>query len=125
MNTAMTRRGLELGRDKAGVVLSSGMHAAQDGFVGLRCEEARGRYLQARKRPPHRLRFFSEHWGVWGAVAGGAMHAVRGEGCCAGICRACRQAVPVAARGSGSRVSKGLAAMKAATPGSGAWAGSS
>ena len=37
----------------------------QAGFIGLRCPEAGGRYLQARKRAPHRLRFFSEHCGVW------------------------------------------------------------
>ena len=42
------------------------VHAArQDGFLGLRCAEAQGRYLQARRRAPHRLCFFSEHWGVW------------------------------------------------------------
>ena len=37
----------------------------QDGFIGLRCAAVGGRYLQARKRAPHRLRFFSQHCGVW------------------------------------------------------------
>ncbi|EIE21377.1 hypothetical protein COCSUDRAFT_56596 [Coccomyxa subellipsoidea C-169] len=37
----------------------------KDGFLGLRCLEAKGRFLQARRRARHRLCFFSDHWGVW------------------------------------------------------------
>lgn len=37
----------------------------QNGYLGLRCLGPKGRYLQARKRAPHRLCFFSDHWGIW------------------------------------------------------------
>ncbi|BDA44599.1 hypothetical protein COCOBI_06-0750 [Coccomyxa sp. Obi] len=38
---------------------------SQDGYLGLRCLEAKGRFLQARRRAPHKLCFFSSHWGIW------------------------------------------------------------
>ncbi|CAL8463177.1 g2711 [Coccomyxa elongata] len=37
----------------------------KDGYLGLRCLEAKGRFLQARRRAPHKLCFFSGHWGIW------------------------------------------------------------
>ena len=41
------------------------VYVGQDGYLGLRCLEAKGRFLQARRRAPHSLCFFSAHWGVW------------------------------------------------------------
>ncbi|KAK9908395.1 hypothetical protein WJX75_007228 [Coccomyxa subellipsoidea] len=41
------------------------LHYSQDGYLGLRCLEAKGRFLQARKRARNRLCFFSDHWGIW------------------------------------------------------------
>ena len=38
----------------------------QGEYLGISCRAAKGRYLQARKRGgPHRLCFYSTHWGVW------------------------------------------------------------
>jgi len=37
----------------------------QGGYLGLRSAAAGGRFLQARRRAPHRLCFFSPRLGVW------------------------------------------------------------
>lgn len=38
----------------------------QGEYLGISCRAAKGRYLQVRKRGgPHRLCFYSRHWGVW------------------------------------------------------------
>ena len=38
----------------------------QGEYLGISCRAAKGRYLQVRKRGrPHRLCFYSTHWGVW------------------------------------------------------------
>ena len=38
----------------------------QGEYLGISCRAAKGRYLQARKRGrPHRLCFYSTHWGIW------------------------------------------------------------
>lgn len=41
------------------------IHLLQDAFVGFRSGAAGNRFLQPRRRAPHRLVFFNERCGVW------------------------------------------------------------
>ena len=51
---------------RQGIVVFDGeMSSMQGDYIGIRCADAKGRYLQGRKRGLLRLVFYSDHCGIW------------------------------------------------------------